>query len=86
MQELEELQEKSRQLLDIERLAALGKIADRVAHELRNPLTESGCSRANSARNTSVVWLASMTVSSATTVAPLNRPVKSVVVARSVLN
>ena len=37
-----ELQEKNKQLIEAERLAALGKIADRVAHELRNPLTVIG--------------------------------------------
>ena len=38
----EELREKGRQLIEAERLAALGKIANRVAHELRNPLTVIG--------------------------------------------
>ena len=38
----EELREKDRQLIEAERLAALGKIANRVAHELRNPLTVIG--------------------------------------------
>ncbi len=38
----EELLEKNKQLIEAERVAALGKIADRVAHELRNPLTVIG--------------------------------------------
>jgi len=37
-----ELEEKSKQLVEAERLATLGKIANRVAHELRNPLTVVG--------------------------------------------
>jgi PAS domain S-box-containing protein len=37
-----ELEEKSKLLVDAERLAMLGKIANRVAHELRNPLTVVG--------------------------------------------
>ena len=37
-----ELEEKSEQLVEAERLATLGKIANRVAHELRNPLTVVG--------------------------------------------
>lgn len=38
----EELRSKAEQLIEAERLAALGKIANRVAHELRNPLTVVG--------------------------------------------
>jgi CheY-like chemotaxis protein len=38
----QELREKSRQLVEAERLAALGKMANKVAHELRNPLTVIG--------------------------------------------
>jgi len=38
----EELRDKNGQLIEAERLAALGKIANRVAHELRNPLTVVG--------------------------------------------
>lgn len=38
----EELREKDRQLIEAERIAALGKIANRVAHELRNPITVIG--------------------------------------------
>jgi PAS domain S-box-containing protein len=38
----EELREKDRQLIEAERNAALGKIANRVAHELRNPITVIG--------------------------------------------
>jgi signal transduction histidine kinase len=37
-----ELEVKSKQLVEAERLATLGKIANRVAHELRNPLTVVG--------------------------------------------
>ena len=37
-----ELKEKSEQLVQAERLAAQGKVANRVAHELRNPLTVIG--------------------------------------------
>ena len=37
-----ELKEKSKKLVETERLAALGKMANRVAHELRNPLTVVG--------------------------------------------
>lgn len=38
----EELMEKNRQLGRAEKLAALGQMANRVAHELRNPLTAIG--------------------------------------------
>ena len=38
----EELREKTQELIEAERLAALGKMANRVAHELRNPLTVVG--------------------------------------------
>ena len=38
----EELKEKNRKLVESEKLAALGKMANRVAHELRNPLTVVG--------------------------------------------
>ena len=38
----EELREKDKQLVEAEKLAALGKMANRVAHELRNPLTVVG--------------------------------------------
>jgi PAS domain S-box-containing protein len=41
-QRTEELKEKSEQLVEAERLAALGRIANRVAHDLRNPLTVIG--------------------------------------------
>lgn len=37
-----ELEEKNKQLVEAERLAALGKLANRVAHDLRNPLTVVG--------------------------------------------
>jgi PAS domain S-box-containing protein len=37
-----ELKEKSKQLVEAEKLAALGKMANKVAHELRNPLTVVG--------------------------------------------
>jgi signal transduction histidine kinase len=36
------LKEKNKKLVENERLAALGKMANRVAHELRNPLTVVG--------------------------------------------
>lgn len=42
LERTEELREKSKQLIDAERIAALGKIANRIAHELRNPLTVVG--------------------------------------------
>lgn len=38
----DELKSKSAQLVEAERLAALGQMANRVAHELRNPLTVVG--------------------------------------------
>jgi len=38
----EELKEKSKQLVKAERLAAQGMMANRIAHELRNPLTVIG--------------------------------------------
>ena len=38
----DELNEKSKQLVQAERLSAFGKMANRVAHELRNPLTVVG--------------------------------------------
>jgi len=38
----EALEERNRQLLEAERLAAIGKIVNRIAHELRNPLTVAG--------------------------------------------
>ena len=38
----EELREKNNKLLEAERLAAFGKMANRIAHELRNPLTVVG--------------------------------------------
>ena len=38
----EELKEKNKRLIETEKLAALGKMANRVAHELRNPLTVVG--------------------------------------------
>lgn len=37
-----ELQEKNKKLVEAERLATLGRMANRVAHELRNPLTVLG--------------------------------------------
>jgi PAS domain S-box-containing protein len=37
-----ELNQKNKQLVEAERLAVLGKMANRVAHELRNPLTAIG--------------------------------------------
>jgi signal transduction histidine kinase len=41
-QRTKELENKSRELIEAERLAAAGRIANRVAHELRNPLTVVG--------------------------------------------
>ena len=38
----EELRQKNNQLIQVEKLAALGKMANKVAHELRNPLTVVG--------------------------------------------
>ena len=38
----EELQRKSEQLIEAESAAARGKMANRVAHELRNPITVIG--------------------------------------------
>ena len=38
----EELKEKNIQLIEAERLAALGEISNRVAHDLRNPITVIG--------------------------------------------
>ncbi|MBN1840689.1 MAG: PAS domain S-box protein [Deltaproteobacteria bacterium] len=38
----DELKQKNKQLVEAERLAALGQMANRVAHELRNPLTAVG--------------------------------------------
>lgn len=38
----EELREKNNKLVEAEKLAALGKMANRVAHDLRNPLTIIG--------------------------------------------
>jgi hypothetical protein len=38
----EELNEKNKILIETEKLAALGKMANKVAHELRNPLTVVG--------------------------------------------
>jgi PAS domain S-box-containing protein len=38
----EELRKKNRQLVEAEKLAALGQMANTVAHELRNPLTAVG--------------------------------------------
>ena len=42
LQRTEELREKNNQLIEAERIAALGKLANRIAHELRNPLTVIG--------------------------------------------
>ena len=42
LQRTAELSEKNKQLIEAERIAALGKIANRIAHELRNPLTVIG--------------------------------------------
>jgi PAS domain S-box-containing protein len=42
LQRTEELREKDKQLMEAERIAALGKVANRIAHELRNPLTVVG--------------------------------------------
>jgi len=42
LERTEELREKDKQLIEAERMAALGKIANRIAHELRNPLTVIG--------------------------------------------
>ena len=42
LERTEELREKNNQLIEAERIAALGKIANRIAHELRNPLTVIG--------------------------------------------
>jgi signal transduction histidine kinase len=41
-QRTKELEDKSKELIEAERLAVLGKMANRVAHELRNPLTVIG--------------------------------------------
>ena len=41
-QRTEELKQKNKQLVQAEKLAALGKMANKVAHELRNPLTVVG--------------------------------------------
>jgi len=41
-QKTKELEDKSKKLIEAERLATLGKIANRVAHEIRNPLTVVG--------------------------------------------
>ena len=38
----EELRNKSKQLIEAERLATLGRLANKVAHDLRNPLTVIG--------------------------------------------
>jgi PAS domain S-box-containing protein len=42
LERTEELRDKDKQLIEAERIAALGKIANRIAHELRNPLTVIG--------------------------------------------
>ena len=42
LERTEELREKDKQLIEAERIAALGKIANRIAHDLRNPLTVIG--------------------------------------------
>jgi len=42
LEKTREVREKNGQLIEAERVAALGKIANRVAHELRNPLTVVG--------------------------------------------
>jgi PAS domain S-box-containing protein len=42
LERTEELREKDKQLMEAERIAALGKVANRIAHELRNPLTVVG--------------------------------------------
>ena len=42
LEKTQQLREKNGQLIEAERVAALGKIANRVAHELRNPLTVVG--------------------------------------------
>jgi signal transduction histidine kinase len=41
-QRTEELKDKSKQLVEAERLAALGRITNRIAHDFRNPLTVIG--------------------------------------------
>jgi signal transduction histidine kinase len=41
-QRTKELEDKSKELIEAERLATLGKMANRVAHDLRNPLTVIG--------------------------------------------
>ena len=41
-QRTEELKEKSKQLVEAERMAALGRITNRIAHDFRNPLTVIG--------------------------------------------
>jgi len=41
-QRTEELKDKSKQLVEAERLAALGRVANRIAHDFRNPLTVIG--------------------------------------------
>jgi len=42
LERTEELREKDKQLMEAERIASLGKVANRIAHELRNPLTVVG--------------------------------------------